>query len=183
MTDESDTLRFVSDLEEPVVRRIVGTCLALTGLLFLLGLVGVLPGVDRLVAGLSVSPAALALAAGTLLVVVALLWIALEVERLAEGALDGPEGVVADADASAKLFVGFLVVVVAYRGFAPAVTPLFWAFDVGGLYHLGFLAAGLALLAALARRLYRCWAPVTRLVTANVVAAAGDSTPDRAADG
>ena len=176
MSDQQPTLRFVSDLEEPVVRRIVRTGLALAGLLFLLGLATVLPGVDRLAAGLSVPPAALALAAATLLVVVALLRVAPEVERLLEGALDGPVGVVANAAAAAKLLVGFLAVVVAYRGFAPAVTPTFEAFEVGGLYHLGFLAAGAAVLLALARRLYRCWDPLTRLVTARLVDAAGGSS-------
>ena len=181
MTDQTDAVRFVPDLDETAVRRIVRTALALAGLLFLLGLLAVLPGVDRLLAGLSVSLEALVLAAATALVVGALVRVAPSVERVVAGSLDGPEGAVADAAASAKLVVGFAAVVVAYRGFAAAVTPLFRAFDLGGVYHLGFLVAGLAVLAALARRLYRCWEPVTDLATGRVLAAAGDGSRDRVA--
>lgn len=174
MTDDTRTLRFVPDLEASTVGRIVRTALALAGLLFLLGLASVLPGVDRLLAGLAVSPAAFALAVGTLLVVVALLWVAPEVERLIEQSLDGPKGAVGNAARAGELLVGFLAVVVAYRGFAPALTPLFRAFGVDGLYHLGFLAAGLLVLAALARRLYHCWEPVSRLATTEVLEATGN---------
>jgi ABC-type amino acid transport system permease subunit len=174
MRTDRNALRFVPDLEETAVRRIVRTGLALAGLLFLLGLLAVLPGVDRLLAGLAVSLEALVLAVATALVVGALLRVAPVVERVVEGALDGPKGAVGHAAAGAKLLVGFVAVTVAYRGFAPAVAPTFRAFDGGGLYHLGFLLAGLAVLASLARRLYRCWDPVTRLVTAYVMDATGD---------
>ncbi|QLD88852.1 hypothetical protein HWV07_07330 [Natronomonas salina] len=176
MPDESRTLRYVPTFEASAVRRIVRTGLALAGLLFLLGLLAVLPGIDRLLAGLAVPLEALGLAAATALVVGALLRVAPAVERIVEGSLDGPTGSVGDAAAGAKLLVGFVAVVVAYRGFAPAATPTFRAFDVGGVYHLGFLVVGLAVLAALARRLYRCWGPVTALVTEYVL----DATRDRA---
>lgn len=175
MPDESRTLRYVPDFEESAVRRIVRTGLALAGLLFLLCLLAVLPGIDRLLAGLAVSLEALVLAVATVLVVGALLRVAPAVERVVEDSLDGPTGAVTDAAAGAKLLVGFVAVVVAYRGFAPAATPTFRAFDLGGVYHLGFLVVGLAVLAALARRLYRCWDPVTSLVTDYVV----DATEDR----
>jgi hypothetical protein len=179
MPDDTDAFRFVPDLEPSAVRRIVSTGLALAGLLFLLGLLTVVPGMDRLLEGLAVPPEAVALAAMTAVTVGALLWVAPAVQRVVEGSLDGPAGAVADAAIGAKLLVGFLAVAVAYQGFAPAVTPLFRAFDVGGLYHLGFLVAGLAILAALARRLYRCWEPVTEFLTAAVVDDADGTTHDR----
>lgn len=175
MSDETDAFRFVPDLEESAVRRVVGTGLALAGLLFLLALLTVLPGIGRVLEGLTVPPEAVALAAMTAVTVGAFVWVAPAVQRVVEGAVDGPEGAVTDAAVGAKLLVGFLAVVVAYRGFAPAVTPLFRAFDVGGLYHLGFLVAGLAVVAALARRLYRCWEPVTAFLTAAVVDESGES--------
>lgn len=178
MSQDRHALRFVPDLEETGVRRIVRTGLALAGLLFLLGLLAVLPGLDRLLAGLTVPLEALVLAVATALVVGALLRVAPAVERVVESALDGPKGAVGHAAAGAKLLVGFLAVAVAYRGFAPAVTPTFRAFDVGGLYHLGFLLAGLAVLAALARRLYHCWDPVTRLVTVSLLEATGEDRPE-----
>lgn len=178
MTDQTDTFRFVPERDETAVRRIVRTGLALAGLLFLLRLLAVLPGIDRLLAGLSVPLEALVLAAATALVVVALVRVAPAVERVVEEALDGPEGAVADAAAAAKLLVGFAAVVVAYRGFAPALAPTFRAFDLGGVYHLAFLVAGLAVLAALARRLYRCWEPVTDLATAYAVDSSGSTLED-----
>ncbi|MFT4904620.1 MAG: hypothetical protein ACI8UR_001181 [Natronomonas sp.] len=176
-----DTLRYVPDLETDTVSRIVRTVLALAGLLLLVGLIAVLPGVDRLLAALTVSPVALVLAVATLLVVGALARIAPAAERLVEQVLDGPKGVVSNAAASAKLLVWFAAIVVAYRGFAPAVTPVFRAFGIGGLYHLGFLLAGLLALGAFARRLYHCWNPVTRFLTVYVMDATGQQTePDTA---
>lgn len=172
MSDETRTPRVVTAPDESVVRRIVRVATALVGLLAMLGLVAAVPGIDRLVAGVDVSPTALALAVVVLLVVGALLGVAPEIERGVKRSLDGPKGVVANAAVAAKLLVGFLAVVVAYHGFGPAVTPTFRAFGVGGLYHLGFLVVGLAVLAALARRLYHCWGPLTRVVTKYVIDAA-----------
>lgn len=176
---DSRTLRFVPELEERTVRRVVGVFVALAGLLVVLGLVAVLPGIDRLVAGLAVSPAAVLLAVATLLVVAALLRVAPTVERVVFQTVDGPAQAVTDAAASAKLLVGFAAVVVAYRGFGPAATPLFETFGIGGLYHLGFLAVGLLVLGAFVRRFYRCWEPVTDLLTARVADALGGRAGNR----
>lgn len=168
--DDSGTLTVVPELEQDTVHRVVRTALALVGLLFVLGLVAVLPGVDRLVDALAVPPVAVGLALATVLAVAALLWVAPDVERAVEQSLDGPAQAVADAAASGKLLVGFLAVVVAHRGFGPVVTHLFGAFDVpAGLYDLGFLVVGLLVLGALVRRLHRVWGPVSRLIAARVV--------------
>lgn len=175
MSEDTRTLRFVPDLEEPTVRRLVRTALALAGLSVLLPLVAVLPGVDRLLAGLAVSPWAILLAVVTLLVVGSLLRVAPVVERGVAEAIDGPERVVANAAAGAKLLVGFVAVVLAHRGFAPAVTPTFRAFDVVGLYHLGFLVVGLFVLGAFVRRLYHCWQPLTDLLTERFAREDGDA--------
>lgn len=174
MSEDTRTLRIVPDLEEPTARRLVRTGLALAGLLFVVPLLAVLPGVDRLLTGLAVSPWALLLAVVTLLVVGALLRVAPAVERAVVVSLDGPDAVVANAAAGAKLLVGFVAVVVAYRGFAPAVTPTFRSFDIGGLYHLGFLVGGLFVLGAFVRRLFRCWEPLTDLLTERLLDARGD---------
>lgn len=173
MSDNSSRLSPSLELEKSTIRRIVRVILALAGLLVLLGLTALLPGIDRLVAGLSVSPWALVLAIATVLVVVALIWVAPTVERAVGQALDGPTDVVTNAGASAKLFVVFAAVVIAYRGLAPALTPLFRAFDIGGFYHLAFLGIGVLVLAAFARRLYRCWGPVTEILTSAAVGRLG----------
>lgn len=160
-------------VEEATIRRIVGVLVALAGLLFVLGLVAVLPAADRLLDALAVSPVALLVAVATLLVVVALGIAAPAVRSVVEQALDGPDAIVEHAAASAMYLVGFAAVLVAYNGFAGAVQPLFAAFGIGGLYHLGFLVAGLLVLAALVRRLARCWRPVTDLLTDYVTDAVG----------
>lgn len=165
MTDDKTTLAVGPSVEQSTLRRIVSIGLALGGLLVLLGLVSLLPGIDRLVAGLSISPFALLSAIATALVVVALLWVAPTVGRAVEEALDGPAAVVRNASSAAALLVGFLAVVVAYRGFAPAVTPLFDAFGLEGIYHLAFLVLGVFVLVAFARHLYKCWEPMTGVLT------------------
>jgi hypothetical protein len=84
------------------------------------------------------------------------------------------------------LVVGALVVLapavrrLVEQSFAGAVPPLFATFGIGGLYDLGFLALGLLALGALVRRLYRCWAPVTELLTAYVTDALGGARTDAA---
>lgn len=173
MSPDTRRLGVVPDVERSTVRRVTGVAVALAGLLLLLGLAALLPGVDRLVAGLSVPPAALLAALVTVLVAGALVVVAPAVRTAVRQSLGGPDALVADAAASAKLLVDFAAVVVAYRGLAGAVVPLFDAFGLEGVYHLAFLAVGLVVLGAFARRLYRCWDPVADLLTDRV---AGDVT-------
>lgn len=179
-SDDDRSLRFVPAAEESTVRRVVAVCLGLVGLLFVLGLVALLPGADRLLDALTVSLVTVLVAAATALVVGALVVLAPAVRRLVEQSLGGTDTVVQHVGASAMYLVRFVAVLVAYDGFAGAVRPLFAAFDIGGLYDLGFLALGLLVLGALVRRLYRCWAPVTELVTAYVTDALGGGQTDAA---
>lgn len=174
MNDDTRTLTVGPTLERSTIRRVVSVFLALVGLLVILGLASVLPGIDRLVAGLSVTPLGLLTVFATVLVVLALLWVAPTVERGVQQAVEGPGEAVTNAAAGAKLLVVFVAVVIAYRGFAPTATRLFEAFDLGGVYHLAFLVVGLAVLAAFARRLYRCWEPVTAVLTTHATDVFGD---------
>lgn len=173
----SRSLGFVPDLQEATVRRILVVLVGLVGLLFVLGLVAVLPAVDRVLAALDLPLGAVLVAVATLLVVGALVLVAPTTRSALAQALDGPEEVVANAAASAMYLVYFAAVVVAYRGFDAVVTPLFGAFDLQGVYHLAFLLVGLVVLAALVRRLYRCWGPVTDLLTGYVTGALGGARP------
>ncbi len=176
MRDTTRHLRVDIGVEETTVQRIIRTGLAVVGLLLLLGLLAVLPGISRLVSGLTISMEALLFAVATLVVVVAFVRIAPMIERLVEQNLDGQNGAVANAAASAKLLVGFTAIVIAYRGFQSAASPLFNAFGIGGLYHLGFLLLGIGVFAAFARRMYRCWDPLTRLLTTYVMDATSETT-------
>lgn len=177
MTQDRQRLRVGLDPEQSTVRRIVGALVGLAGLLLVLGLVAVLPAVDRLLAALAVPPATLFVGIATLFVVVVLAFLAPAVGSLVEQSLDGPDEVVEGAASSAMYLVWFAGVVLAYRGFAGVLTPLFDAFGIGGLYHLGFLAVGLLVLGVLARQLYHCWEPVTDLLTEYVTGALGGDRP------
>lgn len=176
MTDDTQLLGNVSEVEESTVRRIVGVLVALVGLLFVLGLASLVPGMDRLIDGIIISPVAFVIGVVTVLTVGALLWIAPTVETAVEQFLEGPRDAVRNAAVSAKLLVVFFAAVIAYRGLAGAVLPLFGSFDITGFYHLGFLALGLLVLGAFVRRLYRCWTPVTDFLTAYVTTASGSET-------
>ena len=172
MTDDtSGSLRVVPDLEERTVRRLAAVVVGLAGLLALLGLAALLPAADRILAAITPRPVALLVAVATVLVVAALLVAAPAVRVLVTGGLGGPEPLVEDAAAAAEYLVGFVVVVLAYRGLAGVVVPVLAAFDLDGVYHLAFLVAGVVTLGALARRLYGCWGPVTTLVAAYVTSA------------
>lgn len=176
MTDDTQLLGNVSEVEESTVRRIVGVLVALVGLLFVLGLASLVPGMDRLIDGIIISPVAFVIGVVTVLTVGALLWIAPTVETAVEQFLEGPSDAVRNAAVSAKILVVFFAVVIAYRGLAGAVLPMFDSFDITGFYHLGFLAVGLLVLGAFVRRLYRCWKPVTDFLTAYVTTASGSET-------
>lgn len=162
-------LGFDAKPEPSTVRRLVAGVLALGGSLGLLGLGLLVPGLDRVLGALSVAPLTLVTAVAALLVVGGLLVLAPTVRVAVEGLLDGPEPVVEHVGASAGYLVAFVAVVVGYEGFAGVVEPLLAAFDVAGLYHLAFLGAGVATLGLVAVHLYRCWTPVTELVTATLV--------------
>lgn len=178
MSRNDESLRFGLDPEASTVRRIVGALVGLAGLLLVVGLVAVLPAADRLFSALAVPPMALLVAVATLLVVGVLAVVAPAAGALVEQSLDGPDAVVEGAASSAMYLVGFGGVLVAYHGFAGVLTPLFAAFGIEGLYHLGFLAIGLLVLGALVRHLYRCWEPVTDLLTDYVTSALGADQPD-----
>lgn len=178
MTDTDTSLSIDGRPADSTIRRIVGVALALGGLLVVLGLAAALPGLDRLLAGLAVAPVALLTGVATLFVVAALVWLAPTVEHAVEQSVDGPPAALPHVAAGANRLVGFVAVVVAYHGFAPAVTPLFDAFGLLGVYHLGFLVVGLAVLAAFTYRLVRCWRPVTSALTARLTAT-HDDTGDR----
>lgn len=177
--DSSDTrLSIGSRLSETTVRRLVGGGLALAGLLTLLSLTAFLPAVDRVVDALAIAPMALAIATATVLVVVTLLILAPTTKAAVEELLDGPATIVEHAGSSAMYLVIFAAISIAHRGLAGALTPLLEAFGIGGLYHLAFLLLGLVALGALATHLYRCWQPVTDVVTSYLLGPERQPDPD-----
>ncbi|WP_049925684.1 hypothetical protein [Halopiger goleimassiliensis] len=131
-------------------------------LLFLLSLVSLLPGVDRLIPGTPVTFVAVVSAIVTVAVVALLLYLAPALARLVRKTLTGPDRVVDDVASIVQLSVVFVAVLVAHRGLEPAITPLLEG--LAWMYDVVFLAVALPPLAILAARLYVSLDPMAELL-------------------
>ncbi|MDQ2051962.1 hypothetical protein RBH26_15905 [Natronolimnohabitans sp. A-GB9] len=164
MTDARPSIP--ASLDRDVVQSVSKLVLATLSLLFVLGLVTVLPGVDRLVPGTPITFVAIVSAIVTIVVVGLLLSLAPALATLVRSTLEGPESVVEDVAAVSQLFVVLVAVLVAHRGLAPAIVPILdgmtWIYDVV------FLAFALPPLAILAARLYVSLDPISELLAEKV---------------
>lgn len=178
----TDTRTDPSAIDHDTVHSIGKLLLAALSLLFLLSLVSLLPGVDRVIPGTSIPFVAVVSAIVTVAIVALLLYLAPALARLVRSTLHGPAQVVDDVAAIVQLLVVFVAVLIAHRGLAPAIVPLLdgaaWVYDVV------FLAIALPPLGILAARLYVSLDPMAELLADAVkrVSGADASTEDRAAD-
>jgi uncharacterized membrane protein YkvI len=141
--------------------------LAAAALVFLAYLVGLLPGIDRLLPETPVTVAALIGAVITAVVVALLVSVAPKLATLARTSLDWPAEVVENLASVVYWLVVLLAVLVAHRGFAGLVQPLFGG--LGWLYDVAFLLVALPAVVVVAARLYAGLDPATELVTDRVV--------------
>jgi hypothetical protein len=153
-------------IDDGTVHRIGKLLLATVALILLLGLVSVLPGIDRLVPGSPVTFMALVSAIVTILLVGLLLSLAPAVRRLVRSALDGPRLVVDDIAMIAQLLVVFVGIVIAHRGLAPATVPLLDG--LAWFYDLAFFLIALPPLAVIAYQVYASLDPMAELLTDRV---------------
>ncbi len=164
------------------VRSIGKLLFATLGLLFLLSVVSLLPGIDLFVPNTPLTLFALASAIVTLAVVGLLLYVAPGLARLTRATLGGPDEIVDDVASVVHLLVVLAAVLVAHRGLAPAVTPFLedatWAYDVT------FLLISLPLLAVVASQLYASLDPAADLFADRIAgsSAADDATTASAAE-
>lgn len=151
------------------VRSVSKLLLSTAALVFVLSLLTLLPGVDRLVPETPVTFAALLGAVVTIAVVALLLSLAPRLASLARMTLAGPRDVVENLASVVYWLVVLAAVLVAHSGLAGAVTPLFdgatWAYDVG------FLLLALPPVTVVAARLYVTLDPGADLVADTVVGA------------
>lgn len=174
MASTSLAVREVLDPEP--VRAVAHRVIGLVVMLLVLGLATFLPGSGRTLPGTDVAVYDLVVATGTLVIVGWLGRTATDVGALVEAALDGPDAVVRDLGRAATALVGFLAVLVGYRGLAGLVVPPLARRGIAWGYDLTFLLLGLLALAVVANRLRRNLEAIAE-VMANAVGA-GDERPD-----
>ncbi len=143
-------------LSEAVDRRTVRSVSKLLlnagAFVFVLGLVSVVPGVDRLVPRTPVTFAAVVTAVAAAVAAGALLYLAPLFASLTRTALEGPAPVVENLASVVHWVAVFAAVVVAHAGFAGVATALVG--DAVWLYDLAFLLLALPVVAVVATRLY-----------------------------
>ncbi|WP_254766765.1 hypothetical protein [Salinilacihabitans rarus] len=139
--------------------------LAAFSTVFVLYLLALLPGIDRLLPETRVSVAALASAVATFAVVALLWYLASGLAALVRTLL-APRDLAANVASIVHWVVVLVAVLVAHRGLAPAVVPLLgeaaWAYDVA------FLLVALAPLSFVAAVLYVTLDPAADLIAGRV---------------
>lgn len=164
--------QFRDAVDRDTARTIVKLVLSALGLLAVLALVSLLPGIDRVVPGTPVSIVALASAIVTVALVGLLFLLAPTLAALVRSTFEGAEQVVDDVASIVHLFVVLLAVLVAHRGLAPAIVPVLdgaaWAYDVV------FFAIALGPLAILVARLYVSLDPISELLAAKIAGSSRD---------
>ncbi|WP_135820571.1 hypothetical protein [Halostella litorea] len=164
------------------VRSVSKLLLGAASLVFVLYLVTLLPGVDRLVPRTPVTFAAVVSAVATAVLAGLLLYAAPKLALLTRLTLAGPRAVVGNVASVAYWLAVLAAVLVAHRGLAGVVTP----FVDGGLYDLGFLLLALPAVVTVAARLYAALDPGADALAdrlAGDAAGDGEATADAAPDG
>lgn len=163
----------LDSVEPETVKTVVKLLLGMGGLVFLLVVVSVLPGLDRLVPATPITFAALVGAIVTLGLVAVLVYVAPHLETLVWQEFAGPDALAANVAAIVKQLVILVAVLVAYRGLAGAVVPFLADTDTVWAYDLAFLALALIPTALIARHLYQGLDPAADLLTKKVTTTAG----------
>lgn len=157
-------------VDESALRSSIRLLLGAAGLVFVLFLSSLLPGLPRLVPETPVSFLALVGAVVTLAVVGLLVVLAPMLASLVRVLLVKPEQLVEHL-ASVVLYLVLLVaVLVAHAGLAPAVVPFLG--DAAWAYDIAFLVLSLPPLSVITIRLYAALDPTTDLLTRKVTGTA-----------
>ncbi|OIB56959.1 hypothetical protein [Natrialba sp. SSL1] len=185
MSTDQSTHATSQSVRYETVQSISKLLLGTIALLAFVGLVSVLPGVDRVIPGTPITVMAIVSFVATIAVVGLLLVLAPGLAELVRSTLDGPQQVVDDIASVVHLFVVLVAVLVAHSGMAPAITPLLegatWVYDVV------FFAIALPPLAILAARVYVSLDPMSELLAdrvagpdtnADAASNAGTASPD-----
>lgn len=169
-----------SSVDRSTVRSASKVLLATVALAFLLYLVTLLPGVDRLVPQTPVTIAALIGALVTVAIVGLLLVAAPRLASLTRMVLDGPRNIVESISSVVFWLVVLAAVLVAHTGLAGVAEPI-----LGGLmwlYDGVFLLLALPAVAAIATRLYLSLDPSAELIAEKVAGSDEATTNDESTD-
>lgn len=164
-----DSSDLADSIDRRTVRSVAKVLLAAVSLALVLYLATLLPGVDRLLPGTPVTYAAIVSAIVTAVLVTLLFFVAPKFASLTRMALDGPKVVVENLASVVYWLVVLAAILVAHRGFAGAVVPVFGG--IGWLYDAIFLVAALPAVAFVAVRLYSSLDPGADLIADRI---AGD---------
>ena len=165
MNLDSTTLRKAIGRTE--VRSASKLLLSAAALLFVLYLVTLLPGVDRLVPQTPVTFAAVVTAIATVAVVGLLVYSAPKVASLVRLGIDGPREVVENVASVLHWVVVLAAILVANAGLAGIASPLFDGFE--WVYDALFLLVALPVLVVIAGRLYVGLDPSADLIAEKLV--------------
>ncbi|MFW5918377.1 MAG: hypothetical protein ACOCR0_02725 [Haloferacaceae archaeon] len=161
------------------VRSVSKILLSAAAVIFLLYLLTLLPGVDRLVPRTPVTFAALVGAIASVALVALLLYAAPKVAALVRMILQGPQHLVENVVSITHWLVVLAAVVVAHRGLAGAIVPFLEG--VAWLYDVAFLLVALPVVVFIAARLYVSLDPGADLL-ADALVGDSRSTADGAVD-
>lgn len=170
LLDEFDKERLLASADPETVKTVTKLLLGAGGLVFLLALVSVLPGLDRVVPATPITFASLAVAVLTLGIVAALAYVAPHLETLVRDEVPGRVALATNVGAVVKHLVVLLAVLVAYRGLAGAVVPFLAETGSVWAYDLTFLVLALVPTARIALHLYRGLDPAADLTTQRLTA-------------
>ena len=182
----TDRFRFPAQVDRDTVQSVGKLVLATLALIWLLYLVSILPGVDRVIPGTPVTFAAIAGAIATVTIVGLLLYLAPALADLVRSTIDGPAQVVDDVASIVHLFVVLVAVLVAHRGLAQLLVPILeqpaGIENAGWMYDVLFLALALPPLAILAARVYVSLDPISELLADKVARSTAETEPSSRAD-
>jgi hypothetical protein len=147
-----DSSNISESVGHDTVRSVSKILLTVVSLVFVLYLVTLLPGVDRIVPQTPVTFVALVGAIVSIALVVLLLSAAPKVAALARMTLQGPQEIVENLVSIMYWLVVLAAVFVAHRGLAGAVVPFVEGF--AWVYDVAFLLVALPVTAFIAARLY-----------------------------
>lgn len=165
-------------VEPDTLQTVVKLLLGIGALLFLLGIVSVLPGLDRVIPATPVTATALAVALVTVAIVAVLAYAAPHVETLVEQAVAENESLAPEGGNIAKYLVVLVAVLVAYRGFAGVIVPFLAPSNTVWMYDVAFLVFGLVPTALIALALYRALDPAAEQLTDTLTAVTTEQVDD-----
>lgn len=161
-------------VDRDTVRSVSKLLLAAVSLVFVLYLLTLLPGIDRIVPRTPITFAALVGVIVTIAMVALLLYLAPKLATLTKMTLEGPQVIVENLASVVYWLVVLVAVLVAHSGLAGAVSPLLdgivWVYDVL------FLLVALPAVAVIAVRLYASLGPGADIL-ADTVVGAGEDEP------